>query len=292
MFGRMTIMTAQVAAIGALAGMHTATWGMYKDALYEGFRIGKYLRSVIVGMLAALVVAALLRFEGGPAGTFVLVFGTAYALERFALETWKSFIRVEDQSKYFIPMAFAIGGRVVRSRGWRLVAGGLYLGLVLFAGLVLLRLQPAVGRPALGGLLAAGTIGGWLSAFGGAWKDAPKEGFQVMKFFRSPAISLGFALLLATITDSYLVIAAAALGFTIATIETHKKFGRSREAPGKFAGKPLTHPVMFHRRRAFVPIFVAIWVTVAGMMVGSLVGDRGRGTRDELATGQPAPNVP
>ena len=34
--------------------------------------------------------------------------------------------------------------------------------------------------------LTVGALGGWYSAFGGAWKDAPIEGFQLFKFFRSP----------------------------------------------------------------------------------------------------------
>ena len=29
---------------GALAGAHTSTWGMYKDAIHEGFALGKYAR--------------------------------------------------------------------------------------------------------------------------------------------------------------------------------------------------------------------------------------------------------
>jgi len=43
------------AAVGVLAGLHTATWGMYKDAPHEGFTIPKYLRSPVVAILIALV---------------------------------------------------------------------------------------------------------------------------------------------------------------------------------------------------------------------------------------------
>ena len=35
--------------IGALAGLHTSTWGMYKDAPHEGFTWPKYFRSTVVG---------------------------------------------------------------------------------------------------------------------------------------------------------------------------------------------------------------------------------------------------
>ena len=33
----------------ALAGLHTSTWGMYKDAPHEGFTWPKYFRSTLVG---------------------------------------------------------------------------------------------------------------------------------------------------------------------------------------------------------------------------------------------------
>ena len=32
-------------ALGFLAGLHTSTWGMYKDAPHEGFTWGRYFRS-------------------------------------------------------------------------------------------------------------------------------------------------------------------------------------------------------------------------------------------------------
>jgi hypothetical protein len=39
--------------IGALAGTHISTWGMYKDSIHEGFTWPKYLRSVIIGATIA-----------------------------------------------------------------------------------------------------------------------------------------------------------------------------------------------------------------------------------------------
>ena len=41
-------------AIGILAGLHTATWGMYKDAPHEGFTWFRYFRSPMVGLVMAL----------------------------------------------------------------------------------------------------------------------------------------------------------------------------------------------------------------------------------------------
>ena len=258
--------------VGAVAGLHVASWGMYKDALYEGFSARKYARSVIVGALAGLVLQLGLRFDLTSAGGLLLLFATTYALERGLVESWKAFLRDEAQSKYFIPMAFAVNGRVVTDRLTRRLAGaGYVLALALVAaGLALL--QPAGGaRPPLVALLLVGTAGGWISAFGGAWKDAPKEGFQLLKFFRSPALALAYAVLLAQLSPSYLCVAFGALGLTIATIETHKKFDRPRTAPGKFSGKPVTHPAMFRLRRLVVPVYVAIWTVVLATVAASLV---------------------
>lgn len=266
----MTVILAAT-GVGALAGLHAATWGMFKDALYEGFSVRKYLRSVVTGALAAAAIQLACRFDLASAAGFVLLFGTTYALERFLLESWKSFLRQEDQSKYFIPMQLAVNGRIVRGRLARLLAGAGYAGAVALVIAALVHLQPAAGPSPLAALLLAGTVGGWISALGGAWKDAPKEGFQLLKFFRSPGIALGYSLLLVPLTSSLLVIAFGALGLTIATIETHKKFGRSDEPPGKFAGKAITHPEMLRRRRRFVPVYATIWAVVAMMLTASLV---------------------
>jgi hypothetical protein len=259
------------ALVGALAGLHAATWGMYKDALYEGFCPRKYARSVFTGMMAALVLESMLSLNPASAAGFVLLFGTAYSLERFVLESWKSFLRIEGQDKYFIPMAFAVQGRVVRRRLYRRMAGVAYVGAIMLLITALMWIQPRGARPPLAALLMAGTLGGWLSAFGGAWKDAPKEGFQILKFFRSPLIALAWATPLSLLSGSFVVVAFGALGLTVASIESWKKFGRPREAPGKFAGKPLTHPEMFARRRWFVPLYVAISSTVVITLAASLV---------------------
>jgi len=255
------------ALVGGAAGLHAATWGMYKDALYEGFSARKYARSVAVGAAAGVTVEGMMGFDLTHAAGVLLLFGLAYVLERGVVEWHKSFIREEDQSKYFIPMAFAVGGRVVASRVARRVAGVAYAGGIALVVLALLRLEllGAQAHPWLTAL-AVGSIGGWVSAFGGAWKDAPKEGFQLLKFFRSPALSAVYGLALSTLTTCYLAIAFGALGLTIATIETHKKFGRPREAPGKFAGMPLRYPEMFAVRRFFVPVYAALWAFILGTL--------------------------
>ena len=57
------------AGIGVLAGLHTATWGVYKDSIHEGFFWPRYFRSPIVGVVMALIACVIARptLDSGPA---------------------------------------------------------------------------------------------------------------------------------------------------------------------------------------------------------------------------------
>src|SRR6185369_11660776 len=43
------------ASLGFLAGLHTATWGIYKDSIHEGFFWPRYFRSPIVGAVMGVI---------------------------------------------------------------------------------------------------------------------------------------------------------------------------------------------------------------------------------------------
>ena len=261
------MMTAIALAVGLSSGLHTAIWGMYKDSAHEGFGPIRFARSILIGALSAAVIETLLGLDLTRPGQLVLLFGLAYAAERGIVETWKTFFRDEDQSKYFIPMQFTLLGRPVESRGARMLAGA---GYILVCGLGLsaidsfdLRFEATRVTAALAGLVV-----GLVVAIGGGWKDAPKEGFSILKFFRSPLMTVSYALLLSGITDRHLLIAAASIGFERATAETWKKFFFPSKPPGKFAGKPVTHPEMLRRRRWFIAPYAAIWV--AAILAGAI----------------------
>lgn len=256
------------AAIGALSGLHASIWGMYKDAVHEGFSRARFLRSVILGALCGAAIQAVLRLDLGQPGSMLLLFGLAYAAERGIVETWKTFFREEDQSKYFIPMQFSIAGRPVRSRGLRMLAGCGYVALlwICLAGV------NAIDRRMEASALSAGLAGlvvGLIIAVGGGWKDAPKEGFDVLKFFRSPIMTVGYALLLSVLTDRHLLIAVASIGFERATAETWKTFFFPSKPRGKFSGMPITHPQMLKRRQWFIAPYAAIWIGI--IVAGSRV---------------------
>ena len=263
------------AGIGTLAGLHTATWGMYKDSIHEGFFWPRYFRSPIVGFVMALIAYAIARPALETAGSMVQFFGVVYVLERGVVELWKTFLRNEDQSKYFIPMQFAVFGNVVQSQSRRYLIGAIITTavcgtfLLVHYGAPRLQLQD---NPWL--VFGIATISGWISAFLGAWKDAPIEGFQPLKFVRSPLWAGFWGLLLAHFTGSILVVMMAGLGYTIFTLETYKTFFFPSKPRGKFAGKPQSFPDMLRRRQFFVPLYAAIWILVLTGFYLALTGPR------------------
>ena len=245
---------------------------MYKDAPHEGFVVSRYLRSVLLAFLIALGLA---RFGGvrlADAGDLVPFFGAVYALERVATEFWKYVLREDDQSKYTIPMRMAVKGRVVERRAVRYSLGLVLLAAMVATAIAIQRLQlRSEGWPHWAVFLVVGSAGGWYSALGGAWKDAPIEGFDLKKFPRSPLVSLAWAIVVARFTTDWLTLAVASAGFSVATIETYKKFCSPEVPPGKFAGSPINHPEALLLRKYFRPAFGTLWMIMLATIVVALI---------------------
>ncbi len=257
--------------IGALVGAHASTWGMYKDAPHEGFTSGKYLRSIVLSAGIAPLVAWIFRISPTTAAAGVILFGCIYSMERAILETWKTFFRQEDQSKYTIPMQLAVFGKTVFTRRARVLYGILYLA-VIFGGLALLSsYRPAPGMSALFLAVTIGALGGWYSAIGGAWKDAPIEGFEILKFFRSPLMAAFFSYLLFRLGATPAQGVFGAIGYSVATTETYKTFFFPSKPRGKFANKPVLFPDWLEKRQRFVPLYGAVWVVVITGFVVALI---------------------
>jgi hypothetical protein len=249
--------------VGVLAGLHTATWGMYKDAIHEGFTVPRYLRSVIVSALSAPIIVLVSGLDPLTASGLVVLFGVTYCTERGLTEFWKTFVRFVDQSKFTIPMQFHVFGRVIPQGPvrWGIAAGHLAAAAALLWWISSLQNHVfSWPRPVV--VLLIGSIGGWYSACGGGFKDAPIEGFSGLKFVRSPILSALYALLLSNFTADYVLMALGGLGYTVATIETYKTFFFPSRPRGKFAGKPITHPNFLAIRQRFVPLYAGIWVLV------------------------------
>lgn len=253
---------------GGLAGLHASTWGMYKDSPHEGFSWGRYFRSAIFGLIYGPVIWYVSgnEIDVTTSTGIVLLWGATYVAERLTLEVWKTFLRTQDQSKYFIPMQLHVMGKVVESKPARFAAAAAYVGGIALIGWGLYSIWQwhQAGNfdinPFL--ILLPLSVGGWISAFGGAWKDAPLEGFQIFKFFRSPGIAYFFAFLAALLTDNFLLITLCSIGYTVASIETHKTFFFPSIPRGKFQGKPILFPDMLKKRQKFIPIYVGIWLYV------------------------------
>jgi len=236
---------------------------MYKDSPHEGFGWRRYSRSIAVSTLAAVAWQLVVGFDLGTAGGRVVLFGLTYVTERGLVELWKGYLREEDQSKYFIPMQLHVMGRVVRSRRVRWTVAAALAALVVGVAWGLHALQrSSLELSPLAAVLLVGSVGGWLSAFGGAFKDAPIEGFETLKFFRSPLVALLWAAVAAVFTTEYLFIALCGLGYTVATIETYKTFFFPNKPRGKFAGKPILFPDLLRWRYRFAPLYAAIWIAV------------------------------
>src|SRR5215213_4355146 len=119
------------AFIGLLSGLHAACWGMYKDAPHEGFTLRTYSRSALLGLIVGGVVGAVIPLEAGTPSDAAVLFGVIYVVERALAELYKTFYRQQDQSKYAIPMQFAILGVKVEDRLTRALVGVAYLGVMV-----------------------------------------------------------------------------------------------------------------------------------------------------------------
>ena len=251
--------------IGLAAGLHTSTWGMYKDAPHEGFAWPKFFRSTMVGGFAGFALQYVLQFELSQPANIAVFFGGCYVVERALVEFWKTFLRVEDQSKYFIPMQFSVFGKVVESRSTQLAVGLGYVVVVLAIGFALNSLQSKIELPGMLVVLTIGAVGGWLSAFGGAWKDAPKEGFEFSKFVRSPIVALLWAPIFSLVTDDYSLIVFACIGAERMTVEFYKTFIRKKHA--KFKATTPRYPQWVQKRARFILPYAVTWIFFFAVLV-------------------------
>jgi hypothetical protein len=277
--------------VGVLAGTHAATWGAYKDSPFEGFQLTSFMRSIVVGAAASLAVAYWSWSGPGAPLRLVVAVGVVYGLERLATEWWKAFVRNDDQRAYTIPMRFAVAGRPIDNRSVRyLTAAVIALGIA--GGLVGVdaaqRTLPHV--PAWIVVCTVGALGGWATAIGGAWKDAPIEGFSGWKFLRSPTVATSWALPMSLLTTNWCVTLLASSGFAVIAIETYKTFFTGGRPPGKFAGRPSPHDcsVVGGRLRR---VHAGLWAILGICLLESTGGASTDGARMLVSLPSPMPDV-
>ncbi len=210
-----------------LAGVMTASWGAYKDTPYEGFEWKSFFRSVVSTLGFFVLLGWMVEMFGMEASVIVLVLA-AMAFERISHEIWKGlFRRKQREGIYKIPQSFHYLGRVVPYR-WRLPLG---VGAILF--LVSASYWAAQVKTEGVLWLAVGLLVAVFASVGGAWKDAPIEGFNWLKFPRSFLLIMGCFWLLQSLTNSLLILIMGAAGLERILVEFYKSFVVKR-TPGKF----------------------------------------------------------
>lgn len=182
--------TIEVLIVSLVAGLHRSCWGAYKDSPYENFSIFKFLRSILVAVFCGLLLSFLPHFVG----KFELwtLFVSVVAIDTVLWEIYKMFFREESQAKYKIPSTFHLLNRKVESRPKKMIFG---IGMLLFVFLfVIWSAEWKINNIFMA--LVVAVVVGWVEAIGGAWKDAPFEGFEFWKLFRSPVVALVVGILL------------------------------------------------------------------------------------------------
>jgi hypothetical protein len=254
------VQTFVVALLAAgLAGMYTAAWGAYKDAPIERFNRTSFWRSLLfsVGIIVALWTPPAMRARVASLH-MVEVFFLVMGLERIAIEIYKPCFRREDQSKYLIPQNFSFFGRRVEGDGvlWT-------IGLAMIATVAAL---VSIATPITGfaAHLIVACATGLFICITGAGKDAPFEGFDPAKFFRSVKV-------LAVMSPVLWLLGPRPLGLLVfmyggverLLVEGYKTYF-TRKPPGKFR-RDL--PVVDHRFVAWRGVLRVLAYAIVGSVV-------------------------
>jgi len=246
------------AALGLAAGLHGATYGAYKDSPHESFLVGRFVRELVIALVAAA--GLVVFFPAAREQSAFILFLTAFALTRIVTEFWKLFIRVEPQDGFRIPTQMHRVSGVVTTPWIRLALGIGFLASI--QGIwALCTMIPDEWPAPLKGLLAGLAIGTG-EAIAGAYKDGSIEGFYWFKFFKSPTFGAIGGLVASGHTDNvhqpFLVLAS--IGTMRMLLELLFKMVRRDYAPGKFPSMVGRYTEWIERRRHFLTPYAITWL--------------------------------
>ena len=254
------------AIIGAISGLHSACWGTYKDSLYENVETYKFIRSIFLGAILGVVLYKFLIYNNITNINLGVFFVFIMAFERLLTESLKAFVRNEKQDKYKIPSRLHFLGRTIENKYLRIVIGLLFISLAIFSFYIPELLPVNLGSNILNGAFWGLIAGLWGSAAGGAWKDAPIEGFDKLSFFRSPAVGLVWGMILSFFTTNFSFLLFATMGAERMTVEFYKTFLR-RRTPGKFkATKPIHEEWLTKRTKLIIP-YIFTWIVFVVLLI-------------------------
>jgi len=221
----------EILVIWIIAGLNSATWWAYKDSIVEGFNIISFMRSLIVWWLVSILLYLFFDIN------WWILFLSVIGVERLFTELYKMGWRVENQEKYAIPMYFSYLGNVIYdTKSRRFVLGFILLFLFLVSYILYqINLTFNFFQYILWALVV------WLLVMlGWANKDAPFEGFDFLKVWRSIFIALigGIVIFIivsyaTTKIDSVLVYMLMIAWFERMFSEFYKSFLKW-SIPGKF----------------------------------------------------------
>jgi len=185
-------------------------WGVYGDVLVEKFDLHKVWRSFSLATIAAIAI----YFYDSSLNLFLVAL-SAISLERAITEIYKALICNEDQEKYQIPSDLNL--KLNTKIKWSLAAV-LIASLLIFASTFTFQINYYLL------ILFAGLI----TALGGMGKDAPYEGFEPLKFWRSPFLALlgGVPILLVVDNPDHKIFLLSVFGLERIFSEFYKKFIR------------------------------------------------------------------
>ncbi len=225
-------------------GLLTASWGAFKDSPYEGFSAKSFNRSVLsTGFFYFLFLFFLskTKFEFH----HLAVLFSAVAMERLTQEYWKAFFRTKQREGiYKIPQSFHVFGKVMPYK--KRFPLGILLTLITLVALQILFGVTIEGNS----WIIPGILLSILPSLGGAWKDAPIEGFDIKKFPRSFIIMFSSIFLLSRLTNNLMILVMGAAGLERLLVEFYKTF-MVLSTPGKF-NERVSYPEWKKKRRVFI----------------------------------------
>jgi hypothetical protein len=195
----------------------------------------------------------------------------ALSFDTITLEIYKLFFRTEAQEIYQIPSRFNVLGKAV-SNTWRYLLGtASFIGIgaaFLFLTQITLALGSVWQTVVIG--FIAGFLFGMLEACGGSWKDAPFEGFEPLKFFRSPLIGGLWGMVFAFGQQNLGLLVFSVSGAVRMTVEVHKAFLKGYKS-GKFKAQKPTFTKWAQLRHYFYPGYIVTWVVFAFLLISSFL---------------------
>lgn len=242
--------------IGMSAGLIATCVNSFKDSPYENFVWAKFFRSFVLGAIAGSVYYGLSRVEILTFDNLGILLLAIIPAERGLGELYKGFLKKANHVEYV--HAFENLGMPLKNYGLKLLlALGVLAVHTIFISINVFVITPAILSTSMSLILKGALIGAvstLIVAIGGGVKDSQFEGWDTVKFFRSPFLGLFTGAFLIFFTQSPLLLFLSNIGLERVAVECYKTFIR-RRTRGLHEGKDPAYPEWFSRRWIFFPIW-------------------------------------